>query len=150
MSAEEEKPRDEDVLFPDSFVSVGGASIRVAHVPMQREEVLVRELTFGQTMSMERFAAPIIASIAEVLDSSADDVAVDWGAVVAAISKHPDEFKALICASTGKPVEWLDSLTDRDGRRVVVTFMKVNWDFFIDRLRIRHVSRVSLSEVAGQ
>lgn len=141
--------RDEDVLFPDDTISVGGDVIRIAHVPLQKEEVTVRELTFGQTIRLEAVVAPIIDSIAEVTDGMLVEDSIDWGKVIGAIGRHPEGFVRLLCEATGKDEAWFEGLSDRDGRRVVVSFMKVNWDFFIDRLLLVRNTRASLKEVAG-
>ncbi len=36
--------------------------------------------------------------------------------------------------STGRPVEWIESLSDRDGQTLSMTFWRVNSGFFMRRL----------------
>lgn len=137
--------RDEaEVLHPDESIRVGGKSIRVAHVPVKARTVEVREFTFGQAMKLEAVAAPIIEAMGEAVQSQRD--AIDWGQVMVAVSRFPDRFSLLLSAATGLEPEELDALPDRDGRLLVVSFMKVNWDFFIDRLVERRASLVTESD----
>lgn len=137
--------RDEaDVLNPDEMVRVGGKSVKVAHVPTKRRDVEVREFTFGQAMKVEALAAPIIAAMGEAVEAERD--AIDWGKVMAAISRFPERFTELLSVATGMEPEELEALPDRDGRLLVVTFMKVNWDFFIDRLVERKGTTITDSD----
>jgi len=65
---------------------------------------------------------------------------------MAAISRFPERFTELLSVSTGVEPEELEALPDRDGRLLVVTFMKVNWDFFIDRLVERKGTTITDSD----
>lgn len=135
-----------NVLHPDETIEILGSTLRVVHVETEAREVQVREFTFGQEMEVEAAAQPVIESMGEVLDENPDTL--NWTQLIAAAARHPEAFKKLLSVSTGLSVEELDGLKSRDGRMVVVTFFRVNWDFFLDRLVVRSGTRVNREDVA--
>lgn len=137
-----------NVLHPDETIQILGSTLRVVHVETEAMEVRVREFTFGQEMEIEPDAQPIIEAMGEVLDENPD--ALNWNQLIAAAARQPQAFKKLLSVSTGLTPEQLDGLKSRDGRMVVVTFFRVNWDFFLDRLVVRNRTKVTRADLEAR
>lgn len=136
-----------NILHPDETVEVGGYALRVTHIPTQAMEVQVREFTFGQELELEAVAAPVIEAMGELTDSKPE--VLDWNGLVSAAAKHPEALKRMVSAATGLTAEQLDAMKAKDGRMVLITFFRVNWDFFLDRLVVRSGTRVTRDDMKG-
>jgi len=130
-----------NILHPDETLQLMGRTLRIAHIETPAGELRVREFTFGQELELESVSHPLIEAMGQLCDSKPD--AIDWNALMAAAAKHPAILKRLLSVSTGMTAEQLDSLNPRDGRLAVMTFFKVNWNFFLDRLLVRSGTRVA-------
>lgn len=113
---------DVDVLCPDREVSIAG------------EVVTVREYSFAQGLRLARYLAPLVEALALVVtDSEGDDDAL----LESAFSDESEAVMALMAASCGKDVAWVEGLSDDDGRALMFAWWAANKDFFVRRLLLR-------------
>lgn len=136
-----------NVLHPDETIRVNGSHLKVVHVETPGRDIRVREFTFGDEMELEAIAQPIIEAMGDLLDQNPD--AIDWQKLLSTALQHPQAFRQMLSVSTGLTGEELDGLKSRDGRMVVATFFRVNWDFFLDRLVVRSGTRVTREDMAA-
>lgn len=109
---------DADLLFPDKTVTVAG------------EQVTVRELTYAQGARLMPLMGRFMADLSALLDAGQD---TQDSAVLALLGDHPEAWRALILAATGRDGTWLDSLSDADGMAVQVAAWGANAGFFSRR-----------------
>lgn len=129
MSAPEND--DADLLFPDKTVTVAGEAVPVREITVAGETVTVRELSYAQGVRLLPHLSRFMADLSALLDvgEGADDTAV-----LALLSDHPDAWRALILAASGRDAAWLDSLCDTDGMAMQILAWGANAGFFSRRL----------------
>ena len=137
---------DAEALAPDRTIEVMGRDVQVALVPTEKMQVQVREFTFGQALYLEKCAQPIVEAMGEAIEEHLDSL--HWGTIMAAVMEHTDAFIKLLSASTGLTQDQLDAMHEEDGRLVVATFVRVNWDFFLRRLVERSGTKVTMAQVS--
>lgn len=109
---------DLDVLFPDETLTIAGESVEV------------REFRYLQGLQVLPQARPILSGLSTLLDEQA----LDPMAIEMLVAEHQDAWCGLMSVSTGKPVEWIQALSDRDGMTLAMAFWRVNSSFFMRRL----------------
>lgn len=106
---------DLEILQPEEmFVTVNG------------EKVYVKPYTFGNLLK----AFKHLSSLYNTLQ---DDLSVEQ-TIMRALSTHGDDVISLISLSTGKPVEFFDTLDAVKGLDLAVMTYKVNESFFAQHL----------------
>lgn len=109
---------DEEILYsPPLGIEINGETIEVL------------ELTYGQSMRLSAALEPLIGAMAEALDLDDPGKGIEM-----IMARHPESWAALICAATGKPPEWLDTLTDEQGVALQARAWSCNSGFFARRL----------------
>jgi len=123
-----QKPDNElDALLPDSDIEIRG------------EAITVTEITFIQSLPLEPVIQPMIDDLAELFigdDSRDDGAAVSYQAMASVFGSHAELLLRMLSLATGKPRDWIESLSDADGQLLTMTFWQVNKDFFTRRLVI--------------
>lgn len=126
-----EAEREAEILFPEREVAVAG------------ETVTVREFGFRQALRLSARAKPLVEALHDALPTDGGEI--DMLALESAFAAHEDITAALMAEATGRPVEWIDALGDRDGRQLLLTFWSVNRHFFLNRMMT-----LSLNRLTGQ
>lgn len=109
---------DLDILLPDHPTTVSGVPI------------VVRELRFAQTLRISMLMAPIIDRLAELCGEGA----IDSTQLDAALCEAPEAWLNFMSLATGQPAEWIESLSDTDGRCLQMLTLERNMRFFVQRL----------------
>ena len=110
---------DAEILFGDvSTVEVAG------------EAVEVRELRWAEGMRAMRVLAPIVDAVRGIIEHGDED---GTDRLSALLTDHQEAWQALICASTGKPAEWVAGLSDQDGLTLQAAAWRANSAFFMRR-----------------
>lgn len=117
-----------DVLMPDREVVVAG------------ETVSVRELRFADTVAAARDVHAVTSALLEVVKLDGMR-AVDMATLDAVFATCAEQIVTLAMIATGKPREWFDTLSARDGDLLLTVFWTVNSFFFMERLVSRLASR---------
>jgi len=101
------------------------------------EAVVVSEPSFGEEAQFEAHFArilPHVASAARSVFEGGTDAAALVGkaqAFAGLLALCGEYLYALICLSTGKPRDWLNSITRESGINLVSALVKVNAPFFV-------------------
>ena len=117
-----EERKDVEVLFPDQEIHLAG------------EKIVVRELRLGEEMRHHAALAAIADAFAvfaqdkDMLDDEAINHIIDF------LGQNWAQVAPVISASCGKPVEWIESLSSKDGAMLLMTWWSVSKDFFVRRL----------------
>jgi len=120
-----QKPDDGlDTILPDSDIEI------------RHETITVTEITFLQSLTLDPLIGPMIADMKTLFAEEADGETVSYQAMAAVFGKHADILLQMIAMTTGKPREWIESLSDADGQLLTMTFWTVNQGFFTRRLVI--------------
>lgn len=118
-----------DILYPERVLTVAG------------EVITVRELAFAQTLRMESAMAPMIQAF---IDLPVDD---DGERVTAQLwtlfGEHAGAWIGFVASACGKPREWVENLSDADGRELTMTVWSVNAAFFTRRVISGMIARRS-------
>ena len=109
---------DVETLFPDEAV------------PVEGEEILVREFRYLEGLRAITLARPLFADLAKILEGGE----IDALALDGLIAEHHEAWIQLMAISTGEPAAWIEGLRDRDGQALSMTFWRVNSAFFMRRL----------------
>ena len=111
---------DTDILFGD-----------VSTVQIAGETVEVREMRWADGMRAMPMLAPIVEAVRRIISPQDGD---DEAAMLSdMLTEHQDAWQALICASTGRGVEWLSGLSDQDGLTLQAAAWRANAAFFMRR-----------------
>lgn len=124
-----------DVLYPERVLTLAG------------EEITVRELAFAQTLRLEAAMAPMIQAF---IDLPVDD---DGERVTAQLwilfGEHAQAWIGFMATACGKPREWVEQLSDADGRALTMTVWGVNAAFFTRRVISGMIARRSATRVTS-
>ena len=121
-AAEPTAAEDLAILFPDVDVAVRDPDTG------ETVDVTVRELRFLEGLRLSGPARPLIEAFAASISS--EDDAIDESAVAAAMTEHAEAWLACLAAATGRDVEWLGRLPDKDGHALSGVMWSVNAGFF--------------------
>lgn len=124
----------------DDLELAGEVTLDTDHGP-----VTVRAHSWADGMRLTRHWHPIVSDLfADVPDPDPDDdapPAYDPFAFMQSIARHFDHYMALLELATGRNAEWLDSLSDSDGLRVMEAYWALNRGFFTRRVASVAISR---------
>ena len=113
------------MLFPDVDLEVRG--------PDTGEPVMltVREFRFREGLEAQVIARPLIGAIARLAEQIGEGgEGLDTVAVDAVIGEHAGVWLALIARACSREVEWLERLSDAEGRELTLVMWEVNGRFF--------------------
>ncbi len=122
--------RDLEILHPERELEING------------ETVTVREFGFVEGARLGALAKPVIDELADLMNDPEGDI--DLGALGEIMARHSDAMVQLMARAVDREPAWVESLSDADGQRLLLTFWQVNSDFFMRRLVMQAVSRQSL------
>ncbi len=123
------------ILHPQRDVVVAGRTLTIL------------EYGFVQGMKMRALAQPFIESMYQHASVGGD--APDFSAMETLIADHLDEVLQLIAASADVDVDWIASLNDTDGYRLMQAWWLVNSGFFIRRVLQRLATDRAVARLAG-
>ena len=121
------------VLFPDRELTLAG------------ETVVVREFRFGESLRLSHLIKPIT----DALIQAAEADTFDGEAFMACLHVHRDGLLELLSQATGKPREWIEALSHRDGEELVMAFWEVHQDFFLERVKRAALTTILLKPSPG-
>ncbi len=133
MGATMNATHDLGVLFPDRDLTLAG------------ETVVVREFRFGESLRLSHLIKPIT----DALIQAAEADTFDGEAFMACLYQHQEGLLELLSQSTGKPREWIEDLSHRDGEELVMAFWEVNQDFFLERVQRAALTTILLKGSPG-
>ncbi|WP_431222203.1 DUF6631 family protein [Serratia sp. L9] len=111
-----DKPEDDiSVLLPNRDVPIAGRFLTV------------REFTLADSLAMHHELKPIIASLADVMQSEYPG----FDAVMDVLAQHAFSLPLLVARSCDQPVEWVNSLPASEGSTLIDTFWTANRRFFM-------------------
>lgn len=111
---------DLDILLPDQTVTIDG------------QPVTVRELRFAETLRIGPVMAPIIDML---IDADIDGEEVMRPELFdAALCAHADAWISFIALACRRSPEWVETLSDTDGRLLQMAAVERNRSFFVQRL----------------
>lgn len=120
---------DLDILYPDRELKLSG------------ETITVRELAFAQTLRMEASMAPLIQAFID-LPTEGDGERVT-AQLWALFGEHAHAWIGFMAAACGKSRDWVEQLSDADGRTLSMTVWSVNAAFFTRRVISGMIARRS-------
>ncbi len=97
------------------------------------EAITVQKFTFAQGLKAEPLIQPMIHDMRRLLAGDAEE-AIEYRALADIFGRHADEFLELIAIACGRPRAWIETLTDRDGQLLAMTFWTVNSRFFTGQI----------------
>jgi len=93
-------------------------------------------------------AQPLLKDMGELFAGMAEGSdPVDLAAINALFCKDPALIVELIALSTGEQKDWIEGLSDEDGQLLMMTWWRVNKDFFVRRLVTGMVARRQAAEL---
>lgn len=111
--------KDAEILFPEADLTING------------EVITVNEIKFTQGLKIGAQIKPMINALADLFNEEEEPEFEDIAAIFAA---NDQALKQMISLTTGKDLEWIDSLGDSDGQNLMMTVWMVNRDFFTRRV----------------
>ena len=105
-------------------------------VEVSGEPIKVNEFTFPQELKALTIAAPIIGEIADLYLNGGDP---DMLEIEGVFATHGKALTELLSISTGKPVEWFDTLPGKYASSLFLTFWGMNSHFFTQRIASRYI-----------
>jgi hypothetical protein len=115
------KSDDMEILFPDQTVTIG------------KEEIIVREFRFRESLKAASQASGFIAGLRVLLAKTGDKIAAEDLDIL--IAEHDEAWLNLVAMSIGRDVEWLAALPEREAMKLQIAFWGVNAPFFTRRLQ---------------
>ena len=107
--------------------------------------VTVREYRFKDGLQAQAVGRDLI----EALSIMSEDVkAFTAPAIQGALGYHADAWLELCAMATGKPVEWIERLSDTDGTAISLAVWDVNQTFFLGRMLGATVARQAMSSAS--
>lgn len=128
---EQKADDDSQVLYPDATITIDGRDIEV------------REFRYEEGLRAAAIARPIITAMRDMLPEN--DSEIDLTALEQIMGDNAQAWMELIALSTGQDVDWLRSLSDRDGLNLSILFWEVNAPFFTRRLVLAAASEQEAS-----
>lgn len=121
------------VLFPDRQATIAGVA------------VTMREYRWVEGMRLQMLLAPIVERLADLAEQGS---LADAAAHESLFADASDVLPLLISTACDQPLEWVESLSDRDGRNLRLLWWAVNLPFFVPRVSDRLLAR-QLASVDG-
>jgi hypothetical protein len=100
---------------------------QVSTVVVLGETIEIKPLKFRQLLQALKFMSAMIEDINPYQEKELQ--------LFSLFGKHPEEVIGLMALVTGKPVEWFDEIGMEEGIGIVVEAIKVNRDFFSQRVQ---------------
>lgn len=125
-------PAEAEILFPDVTLDVRDPDTGEA-VP-----VTVREFRFREGLEIRHIARPIIAGLADVVETSEE---LELELVDGILAENAESWLALIAKAADVDPEWLGRLTDSDGDAMAEAMWSANRDFLLRRVVTEVVAR---------
>jgi hypothetical protein len=98
-------------------------------------------------MKLAATAAPLLDDFER---QSSDQAELTLDLLDSLFGSHAEIMLQLISVSVGKPVKWVSELPDSEGQLLLMTFWRVNKDFFIQRLLIRKTAAAMTKPIGNQ
>lgn len=128
---------DLEILNPDFELSIDG------------EKITVKEFRFFEGLALRAQAQPFFDDLYALLGQPGGPPPSFDDFEVGLLAKHESLVKAMVAISTGKSVEWIESLGDEDGEALMLTWWQVNSGFFIRRVMRRALQEKLTSPLVG-
>lgn len=100
-------------------------------VVINGEKITVSEFGFTQELDALSIAEPIIKCLADMYLDGKDPSMLDIEVV---FTKHKDAMLGLLSISTGKPIDWFNTLKGKHVSPLFLTFWGMNSHFFTQRI----------------
>lgn len=127
-NAERNKDGEDDlaIMFPDRQAVIAGVT------------VTMREYRWVEGLRLQLLTAPLVERLADLAQQGrlADAVAHE-----SLFADHAEALPLLISTACDQPLEWVESLSDRDGRNLRLLWWTVNLPFFSTRVSDRLLAR---------
>jgi len=123
--------QDLEILHPERELEIAG------------ETVLVREFGFIEAARLSALAKPVIDDLSGLMTDPEAEIGL--GVLDDILTRHTDIMVRLLARAVDRDPAWIESLSDADGQRLMLTFWEVNSGFFMRRLVMQAVARQPLS-----
>lgn len=137
MTVQTPKKRDgEDdlaILFPERQAPVAGVT------------VTMREFRWVEGLRLQALIGPIVTKLCELAEQ---DHLMESASLEALFAEHATALPLLIATACDQPVEWVESLSDEDGRKLRLLWWTVNVPFFVTRVSERLIAH-QLNQLDG-
>lgn len=118
-----------DILYPERVLTLAG------------ETVTVQELSFAQTLRLEASMAPLIQAFIDLpVDGDGEQVTAQLWTL---FGEHAQAWIGFVATACGLPREWVEQLSDADGRALSMAVWSVNAAFFTRRVISGMIARRS-------
>lgn len=121
------------ILYPERQATIAG-------VP-----VTMREYGWVEGMQLHALMTPLVEEMASLAEKKN---LMDPAAHEALFIAHADVLPLLVATACDQPVEWVNTLSDRDGRNLRLLWWTVNVPFFVRRVTDCLVAR-QIAQLAG-
>ena len=131
VKVQQEAAADDElaVLFPDVDLTVTDPDTGEA------VDLTVREFRFREGLECQVIARPLIAALARLAGGIGEGgEGLDTVTVDAVIGGHADIWLTLISRACACEVEWIERLSDAEGRALANAMWEVNGHFFVGRI----------------
>lgn len=133
-SAKKEDGADDvAILFPDRQATIAGVA------------VTMREYRWVEGLRLQALIAPIVEQLANLTEQGR---LTEVASHEALFVDHVDALPLLIATACDQPVDWVNALSDRDGRNLRLLWWTVNVPFFATRVTDCLLAR-QLTQLAG-
>jgi hypothetical protein len=107
------------ILFPDRGVVIAGVA------------VTMREFRWVEGLRLQSLIAPIVGRLADLAEQGK---LMEAAALDALFMEQAEVLPLLIATACDQPVEWVNTLSDRDGSNLRLLWWTVNVPFFVPRV----------------
>lgn len=125
-TAKQDGVDDLAIQFPDRQAVIAGVTLTM------------REYRWVEGMRLQLLTAPIVERLADLAEQGRLG---DAAAHESLFADHADALPLLIGTACDQPLEWVESLSDRDGRNLRLLWWTVNLPFFSTRVSDRLLAR---------
>jgi len=106
-------------------------AVRDRKITLAGEPVLVRELRYGQVLSLYSFVSPLVDGFTKLLKTEGTETT--FAAVEQVIAGNAEAWLQLTAASVERDQAWVAGLTDADAQRLANAFWEVNGPWLVRR-----------------
>lgn len=117
------KEDDSNIMFPDQTIEIDG------------REILVREYLFFEGLRLLPYAEGIIQGLLQCKEIGKPTVAE----INLIIAENIDAFSLMLSQSCGVEEDWIESLSQEDGQRLLMKWWQVNGPFYLLNAVMRSV-----------
>ena len=107
--------------------------------------ITVREYRFKDGLKAQAIGCDLIDALSIM---SEDAKAFTAPAIQGVLGGHADAWLELCAIATGKPLEWIERLSDTDGTAISLAVWDVNQTFFLGRLLGATMARQAMSSAS--